>query len=233
MKIWLALAVFFATAEAQEPEGNCPTPSFFLPMNDFARILAMEEINSHPSNPAARVFPMASVFHMDKLTHNSAKVLCLNARSEGSGPPREATPKPIVSILGALGGTLGPTVGRSVTGDPTIILGYSSKTAVDPEEVQAEIEEHTLGNVRLLDQSLSYSMNLDLLTHVTPSARERFGQLVSVTFGRNLVISEFRFRNIIFKREAHSQSFVGHDAAGDELRIIIPSYCSAAGFPSS
>lgn len=224
MKTWVFLVFFTLRVEAQGPETPCPTLRMLLPMNNFSEFLAMEDFNARPSNPMARVFPMSTVFQMDRLQHNSASVLCLN-ESERVSTHSEFNPKPIVSILGALGGSLGPTIGRTVTGDPSLIVGYSSTAAVDPEEVQGQIQEKALGNVRLLDQSLSMSMSMDLMQNLTAPARDRFGKLMDVIMNEKMIISGLRFQNILFIKDAASQSFVGRDSAGNELRIIIPSLC--------
>ncbi|MEK6626008.1 MAG: hypothetical protein AABY86_13610, partial [Bdellovibrionota bacterium] len=205
----------------------CLADLMLLPMLGSFMNLAMEDFNSRPSNPDARVFLMSTIFQMDLLAHNSNRVLCWSRR-ESFKVGLDSEPRPIVSILGALGGTLGPSVGRSVRGDPSFIIGYSSKTAVDPEEVQAQIQEDAVSKVRLLDQSLSFSVSMDLMQNMTDSARERLGRLISVVFDEHLVINAFQFQNIVFKKDIASQSFVGRDLAGNELRIMMPSICGQA-----
>ena len=123
----------------------------------------------------------------------------------GSGPTRAARAADI--FFGFLGQTAETSISRSVGGDPSLFIGYSSNSTYTPSGIKQKVKE-SLNLAGTPDLGSNYLREfLAVKRAVSPKAEKRFGPFQGLLYDSQGRIRGIKFKNKLFNKSPDSRGY--------------------------
>lgn len=208
---YILLSTLFLVLQVQA----CPTVRIWPRL---AELMAMQELDSSPANPSARYFNLRQIFNQDYLTrdnlHRLGQTHVRHTRAIEDIATNDTRLHDI--LFNFARGTAEPSVGNSVRGNPSIIVGYHSGGV--PRGSVGDIlgiQRSDNGSASLLGAA-QMGLFMALRNSQTTAAKERFGGLEQVLFDVSGTVIGLRFEKQGFIKHP-GESFFRTEAP--EMRI--------------
>lgn len=176
--------------------------------------------NYEVSDASVTDFRLNDIFRPNALSWDIRRRLRAELPETAGSGTGEATSSAADIFYGFLGQSMESSISRSVGGDASLIIGYSSNSAYTPrairEKVSASLNQN--GGTGGVDFTATYVREyLALKASVTPKAERRFGAFQGVIYDSQMRIRGLKFANQTFLKTPGSRGFA---TEGDRLTIF-------------